>query len=229
MICETPLPDRCQNCAKLHRQEVHRYCRLCADLGLIEEVFCDLNRSVHSDNNNFECGAFQPRLSVVTKEQGVCESKPVVDKAARQNVLAERLADLRQMKSSKVQYQKALFLQKLEREPYAIFCQVKFHIAWSVSERRSVFADPKKHLDVIGCSLFRAQAPSVTDIQLLWLAPDHLHVYCESDGTASPEEIVVRLKRASEKALMTEFPDALPERMSPQVLWDESYFMESIG
>ena len=133
------------------------------------------------------------------------------------------------MKSSKVQYQKALFLQKLEREPDAIFCQVKFHMAWSVIERRSVFADPKKHLDVIAVSLFRAQAPSVTDIQLLWLAPDHLHVYCESDGTASPEEIVVHLKRVSEQALVTEFAEALPDRVTPQGFWDESYFMESIG
>jgi REP element-mobilizing transposase RayT len=69
----------------------------------------------------------------------------------------------------------------------------------------------------------------VTDIQLLWLAPDHLHVYCESDGTASPEEIVVHLKSASEKALMADISDVLPDTMNPKVLWDKSYFMESIG
>jgi len=228
MSCESPLPDRCQGCAKSHHRRIHRSCRFCADLGLIEEIFCDLNRSVQANSNNFECGAFQPRLSIV-KEQGFPESPPVIDRATRRNALAERLADLRQMKSSKVQYQKALSLEKLESEPDAIFCQVKFHMAWSVIERRSVFADTKKHLDVIPVSLFQARAPSVTDIQLLWLAPDHLHVYCESDGTASPEEIVVHLKSASEKALMADIADVLPDTMNPQVLWDKSYFMESIA
>ena len=66
----------------------------------------------------------------------------------------------------------------------------------------------------------------MTDIQLLWLAPDHLHVYCESDGTASPEEIVVHLKRASEMTLVAELESALPDGMNPQMLWDKSYLME---
>jgi REP element-mobilizing transposase RayT len=163
----------------------------------------------------------------VVKEQG--ERPSVVDPARRRNILAERLENLRLLNSPKIQYQKALYLQKLEAEPDAILCRIKYHMSWSVTERKSVFADVPKHFKVIADSLFRAQAPSVFDSHLLWLAPDHLHVYCESDGTASPEAIVVHLKRISAQAFMTERAAPLPHCINPPDLWDESYFIESLG
>jgi REP element-mobilizing transposase RayT len=136
---------------------------------------------------------------------------------------------LRLLNSPKIQYQKALYLQKLEAEPDAILCQLQYHICWSVRERKAVFTEAPQYLDVLADSLFQAQAPSVIDSHLLWLAPDHLHVYCESDGTASPEAIVVHLKRISAQAFMTEGSSPLPHCINPPDLWDESYFIESLG
>jgi REP element-mobilizing transposase RayT len=58
---------------------------------------------------------------------------------------------------------------------------------------------------------------------LLWLAPDHLHVYVESDGEKSIEAVVKVLKRVSAKALLDV---SSPERGQP---WEEAYFAQTIG
>ena len=64
---------------------------------------------------------------------------------------------------------------------------------------------------------------------LLWLAPDHIHLYVESDGEVSPDDIAQKLKRLSEASILERFPDLIT---SPEVetgLWDEAYFVETIG
>ena len=53
-------------------------------------------------------------------------------------------------------------------------------------------------------------------------------IYCESDGTASPEQIVQYLKRAAQGAsagstrILCDMPDS-------KQLWDESYWVETVG
>jgi REP element-mobilizing transposase RayT len=64
---------------------------------------------------------------------------------------------------------------------------------------------------------------------LLWLAPDHIHLYVESDGEVSPDDMAQKLKRLSEASVLERFPDLIA---SPEVetgLWDEAYFVETIG
>jgi len=95
------------------------------------------------------------------------------------------------MNSDKVKYQKALALQKLARDPDAVFVELKYHLAW--------------------------------------MAPDHVHIYLESDGEKSIEKIVRKLKRVTSKSLLKKFPELKAKLDDGSGLWDEAYFSETLG
>jgi len=60
-------------------------------------------------------------------------------------------------------------------------------------------------------------------VGLLWLAPDHIHLYIESDGEKSVDAIVRYLKRLSAETLNKTIDSA------NRRLWDTAYFAESLG
>ena len=61
------------------------------------------------------------------------------------------------------------------------------------------------------------------------LAPDHVHIYVESDGEKSVETIIQEIKEFSENAIVERFPDA-GERVAAGIeIWDEAYFAETMG
>ena len=64
---------------------------------------------------------------------------------------------------------------------------------------------------------------------LLYLAPDHIHVYVESDGEISIEHIVQGMKRSFNKAVAESFPFLNKKLGSHTDIWDEAYFVETIG
>lgn len=66
-------------------------------------------------------------------------------------------------------------------------------------------------------------------MSLLWLAPDHVHLYVNSDGERSVETIVQEIKRYSNKAILSGLID-IKERLNGRIdLWDVSYFSQTIG
>ena len=64
---------------------------------------------------------------------------------------------------------------------------------------------------------------------LLWLASDHIHVSVESDGEKSPEAMVHELKRLSREVILSEFQDIKAMLETGVDLWDEAYFVETLG
>ncbi len=66
-------------------------------------------------------------------------------------------------------------------------------------------------------------------VNLLCLAPDHVHLYVESDGELSVEEMVHRIKRFSNNAILEEFPSVRDKLGDDTETWDEAYFVETIG
>jgi REP element-mobilizing transposase RayT len=64
---------------------------------------------------------------------------------------------------------------------------------------------------------------------LMWLAPDHVHIYLETDGEKSLEAIVKKLKVASSKAIIQMVPDIKEKPGKGDGLWDKAYFLETIG
>ena len=216
-------PKKCLECDKFYRTRPTNQCQVCQDMEFEERILCDLNRAVQ-DRRNFVCHAFHPRLKLVNSAEAMMPTNPAsVDRKSRHRSIKEIMA------SDKFKYQKALALQKLNYHPDGIFVELKYHLAWNVRHRNPVFSAEKEYFDfvfetVIGCGdLVGGLA------RLLWLAPDHLHIYVESDGEKSIEAIARKLKSFSKKGIMTNFPKIKKSLDKGAYLWDEAYFSETVG
>ena len=214
------LPARCQECAKSVRTFIHEGCSTCQKVSFEEDVLCYLNRSVQ-DPDSFECHAFQsgPRLSIVSRRGGRPESKDQPAEAALDETL----------NSDKLKYRRALALQKLARDPDALMIYVQYHLAWNVAGRRPAFSEPATMLDFVIDTIAGCSDVVGGVAYLLWLAPDHIHVHVESDGEVSPDSMAKEIKRLSEAAILERFPDLVASSEAGQRLWDEAYFVETIG
>ncbi len=97
------------------------------------------------------------------------------------------------------------------------------------SHRKPVFSPEKEYFDfvldtVIGCGDLVGGIA-----RLLWLAPDHLHVYVESDGEKSIEAIIRKLKPFLKKAILANFPGIKKGLDKGTAIWDKAYFSETLG
>ena len=66
-------------------------------------------------------------------------------------------------------------------------------------------------------------------MDLLYMAPDHIHLYVESDGELPVEEIIHRIKRFSNNAILEKLPIIRDKLSGDTEIWDEAYFVETIG
>lgn len=143
-----------------------------------------------------------------------------------EGVLARQL---KQLHASKLRYRRALSLQQLTRDPDAVIIELKFHYAWNVSDRRRLFADSADYVGCLSEILLGASFPSVLCAGLLWLTPDHIHVYCESDGQETPERIVLGLKGLLEQGVLAQFTHITKALGANERIWDAGSFVATIG
>ncbi|MBW2739771.1 MAG: transposase [Deltaproteobacteria bacterium] len=216
-------PGKCRECAKLFRSMIHGKCSFCHDLEFQENVLCHLNRCIQNPAV-FECYAFQPALKLVgSSDREIPSSPDCIKDNSPQNGFHELLD------SDKIKYQRALALQRLSRDPDSVFVDFKYHFAWNVIYRKPVFARPAKFFDFV-CDTFSKCSEIVGGlVDLRWLAPDHLHLYVESDGSNSVETIAQEMKRVSAAAILAEFGDLKASLDAQKELWDKAYFVETIG
>jgi REP element-mobilizing transposase RayT len=217
---ENRLPAKCRECMKSSKPFIHGRCGFCQDLSFQEEVLCYLNRS--TQNSDFlECHAFQPSLKLVASPGQEIRPEP---KARPAEISLEKLLD-----SDKVKYQRAFALQKLARNPDDVMIQIKYHFVWNVVGRRPAFAEPATTIDLISDTITTHGDAVGGFACLLWLAPDHIHVYVESDGEVSADNMAQELKRILETAILERFPGLVASQEVEKRLWDEAYFVETIG
>ena len=216
-------PGKCQECAKSSRSMIHGKCSFCQDLEFQEKVFCHLNRCVQNPAV-FECYAFQPALKLVGSSDKEIPSSPngVKDNSPQNGF--QKLLD-----SDKIKYQRALALQRLGRDPDSVFVDLKYHFAWNVIYRKPVFARPANIFDFVSDTFLSCSEMVGGFVSLLWLAPDHLHLYVESDGRNSVETIAQEMKRVSAAAILAKFGDLKASLHAQKDLWDKAYFVETIG
>lgn len=220
------LPEKCQQCAKSKRTKVRTECRICADTDFERTVLCELHRSVEQEADEFECHAFTPVLSVAGAND--VEASPEAAQDLRENPLATQLAISKLWNSDKIKYQTALALQKMDQDPDAIIIELKYHFAWSVQGRRGIFRDFDKYSGIIVKILANAVMPSVRRAGLLWLAPDHVHVFCDSDGEKSVEDTALGLKQMLARGLMEKCPELVGEFLVDGEIWEDSYYAETL-
>ena len=135
----------------------------------------------------------------------------------------------RELDCDKVKYQRALALQKLASNPDDVMLEIKYHFAWNVVGRRPAFAEPATTIDFISDTITNCSEEVGGFASLLWLAPDHIHLCVESDGEVSPDNMAQELKRLSEVPILERFRDLISSPDVETGLWDEAYFVETIG
>jgi len=213
-------PEKCLACAKSTKPVIHGKCGFCQNLSFQEEMFCDLNRSIQNPAY-FECHAFLPLLKLVVSSGR--EARPEL-KAQSAGITLEKLID-----SDKMKYQRALALQKLARDPDDVMLEIKYHFAWNVVGRRPVFGKPTPMIEFISDAITTCSEAVGGFCSLLWLVPDHIHLYVASDGEVPPHNIAQKLKRLSEAPIRERFPELFASSGAEKGLWDEAYFIETLG
>ncbi len=93
------------------------------------------------------------------------------------------------------------------RNPDDVMLDIKYHFVWNVIGRRPAFKEPATTIDFISDTITTCSDAVSGFASLLWLAPDHMHLYVESDGEVSPDNMAQELKRLSEAPLLERFPE----------------------
>ena len=124
------------------------------------------------------------------------------------------------LESDHAKYQKALALQHLREDPDGIFMDIKYHFAWNVLYRMPVFKQADDVFDFT-YEMFLSCSDAVRGFaNLLWLAPDHVHLYIESEGDLSVEAMVEDIKAFSKKSFLEKYPDLMEKNGEMPEIWD---------
>ena len=217
------LPEKCFSCANNTASAVHKKCRLCQDLRFSESLLCHLNRTVQTIDKFF-CHAFRQKLINVNKPMA---EKPDIEISPADSFRADKIKNL--LESDKAKYKKALAVQRITRDPDGVYLELKYHFAWNVMCRRAVFEKSVDCFDFISDLFLKCGDMVGGYAQLLWLAPDHVHIYVVTDGRDSVETVIRKLKQYSDKAIIDHFPEAAKKLNPKNRLWDKAYFSETIG
>ncbi|MCX5905247.1 MAG: IS200/IS605 family transposase [Proteobacteria bacterium] len=217
------LPAKCYSCAKNNAAAAHKKCKFCQNVGFAESTLCDLNRGVQ-DLHDFVCYAFRQKLNVVEKSAAKAASKDVTTADSCRSAEIKRLVD-----SDKFKYKNALAVQRLNRDPDEIYLDLKYHFVWNVLYRGPVFEKSAEYFDFISDLFLTCDDMVGGYAQILWLAPDHVHLYVDTDGGESVDTIMRKLKQHSGKAIVDNFPGVLKQINHKKRLWDKAYFSETIG
>jgi len=223
MTVSGELPQKCQECLKSAVSSIHKKCRFCQDIKFEEEILCQLNRCIQKPSE-FKCHAFQPVLKLVDSLDPKDQKSPPL---SRENLRPESIKKF--LQTDKVKYQRALAIQRLTDDPDGVFINIKYHFTWNAIHRRPLFSSNTDIADLFYDSFFRCSERIGESINLLWLAPDHIHIYAETDGERSVEEIVQEIKRVSQEIVFTEHSNAMKALQLDNHIWDEAYFAETIG
>ena len=217
------LPPKCRECAKSKVSHPHQKCHFCGDLEFEESILCDLNRCIQEEAD-FMCHAFQPILKLVSASE-----KKNAEQHNGSPIRHKRESYLRLFHSDKIKYERALALQRLGRDPDDVYVLLKYHLAWNVTQRMPVFNPVNNFINFVHDTFFVCSERVGGFVDLLCLAPDHVHLYVESDGELSIEEVVHRIKRFSNNAILEEFSFVREKFIGDAKIWDEAYFVETIG
>ncbi len=103
---------------------------------------------------------------------------------------------------------------------------INYHIVWIPKYRRRVLIGPVATRTE---EILRQIADKMAwEIVALEVMPDHIHIFVTASPKYSPADIVKRLKGASARQLLLEFPQ-LTKRTGQGTLWAPSYYVGTAG
>lgn len=215
------LPSRCSHCNILKKDVPNKSCQICLDQAMCESFLCAMLDS--PPQGDVKCRAFQTSLSLVgdaKKNSGktiatVCEDKSSYFLEVVDNILYG--------KCSRNGGCGACGDKKSARKG-----NNRYHVAWSVRERAPLFANSGQYLSYLHDAFLTCGTLLSGKAVLLWLAPDHLHFYLELPDTETVGEIVEDLQGLIHDALVDKYREARNLASPDNLIWETSYFLESI-
>lgn len=213
------IPARCTRCLAFSFDQPLSNCQVCHDQALFESYLCDIARS-SSSAQSFICHAFRPNLTLVGRQEEKTAEKAVCQNKQTYFANVVRLMGSGQCAGGGCGNQGC--------QPESNGAAEKYHVVLSVRQRKPVFAASNMYVSFLHDVFLSCGHLMAGKVFLLWLAPDHLHLYLECAGWESENEIVEDLQGLVHDALMQEFP-GLRKDYEKTLIWDRDFFLEKIS
>jgi len=204
----------CKKCHKYGNNKPTKGCYFCNHLNLPEEVLCYVARNDPEHGSLSECGAYQPKLSLTSADQ----LKPVV--IENEEINDSNLTD-------KAKWFIAYSKQQLQLNPEEINFKLQFHLCLVTKKRNIIFNKSGEYLNNF-MTIFQQIATSFenTQVEVLWLSSDHIHLYVSTTPDYAFDEIANKLIIVSEEEIQSSYPEIMEKFES---IWQVGYFAETIG
>ncbi len=204
----------CEKCHQFQNNKPYKSCDFCARMGFPEDILCCIARNGSEHGSLTECGAYRPRLSLVSSD--LHDSITIEDTETDGSVATD-----------KDKWFRAYAKQQMQLNSDQIHFKLQFHVCLVSKTRNAIFSNSGEYFDKI-MNIFHQIANSFdnTQIELLSLDSDHIHLYVNSTPDYALDEIVDKLIKVSEKELQSSFPTAVDKFNG---VWEAGYFSESIG
>lgn len=204
----------CNKCHQYQNHKPSKNCNFCARLDFSEDILCCIARSGSECGNLTECGAYRPKLSLASSRQ--YNSLPTENRVTDD-------ADLTDKEKWVIAYSK----QQLQLNPEEILFKLQFHVCLVAKKRNIVFSKSTDYFEAI-MNIFHQISNHFenTQIEMLWLCTDHIHIYINTTPDYSLHEIVDKLIKISEKEIQSSYPVLVNEFNG---VWEPGYFSETIG
>ena len=217
----TDVPRRCLQCSFFKRQHIHEKCTVCRELGFSEIHLCDLNRKAGKPAR-FHCQRFRPDLRLVG---GKSVSRHPVLSVIRDR--KEYFRDvLKPMRGSSCG-SKGGCLSCLNDRHDSSRPMNKFHVVWLTTDRKPVFSQSSSYIRFFHEALLTCGTLINGKAVLIWLAPDHLHLYLELAEGDSVMDVAEDIQLLVQDALIAEF-DHLQSMGTETSLFNREFFVEAI-
>ena len=108
----------------------------------------------------------------------------------------------------------------MSANPEGEFIDLKYHFVWNAINRKSIFR--KNIFDLVYDAFYRSGDSIGELVNLLWIAPDHIHLYVKTDGKRSVGWIVKEVKRVSQQIILNEQSITIDKSELKNNIWDEA-------
>ncbi len=216
------VPGRCLQCSFFKEQHIYEKCTVCRELDFSEIHLCDLNRKGR-DPDHFRCHTFRPDLRLVgAKSLSVHPALSVI--RDRKEYFREVL---KLLKGSGQCGRKSGCVACQNDDSISSRLNKKFHVVWLTTDRKPIFLQSSSYIRFFHDALLTCGALINGKVVLIWLAPDHLHLYLELSEDDSVMDVVEDIQLLVQDALIAEF-DQLQSVETEASLFNKEFFIETL-
>jgi len=205
---------QCNKCHWNKNKKPLKDCSFCARLEFSEDILCSITRSSFEEDDLLECGAYRPKLSLASSEQHN-DRKP------------EKIESENYKLSDKEKWLIAYSKQQLQSNPDKFNFKLQFHVCLISKNRNVIFSSPTEQFEKLK-NIFSQIANGLdnTQIEVLWVSTDHIHLYVNTIPDYAFDEIASKFISISEREIISIYPEIMNKS---NFVWEIGYFVETIG